>query len=135
MQAQELRGSVRGVVTDSTGGVVAGAKLLLRNINTNIQAERETNTNGAYLFDFITAGTYTLTIGHPGFRSYEQQNILVQTRSDITVDAKLEVGAVSETVRIEESPVSVNFNKTTMETTLDMKIVPVQLEMENAFSQ
>ena len=78
--------------------------------------------NGAYLFDFITAGTYTLTIEHPGFRSYEQQNILVQTRSDITVDAKLEVGAVSETVRIEASPVSVNFNKTTMETTLDMKM-------------
>jgi len=122
MKAQELRGSVRGVVSDSTGGVVAGAKLLLRNVNTNIQVERETNTSGAYLFDFITAGTYTLTVSHPGFRSYEQQNILVQTRSDITVNTKLEVGAVSETVRVEEAPVAVQFNKTTMETTIDMKM-------------
>ncbi|MBI2687878.1 MAG: TonB-dependent receptor [Acidobacteria bacterium] len=122
LQAQELRGSVRGVVSDPTGGVVAGAKILLRNVSTNIQVERETNASGGYLFDFVTAGTYSLTVTHAGFRTYQQQNILVQTRSDITVDAKLEVGAVSETVRVEEAPVAVQFNKTTMETTLDTKM-------------
>ncbi|MBM3785695.1 MAG: carboxypeptidase regulatory-like domain-containing protein [Acidobacteria bacterium] len=120
--AQDLRGSVRGSVFDSTGGVVTGAKLVLRNVNTNVSVERETGPTGTYLFDFVSPGTYSLTVNMSGFRGFVQENILVQTRSDITVDAKLEVGAVSETVRVDEAPVAVQFNKTTMETTLDTKM-------------
>ena len=120
--AQELRGSVRGTVFDSSGGVVAGAKLTLRNVNTNVAVERDSSASGAYVFDFVSPGTYSLTVGMQGFRGFQQDNILVQTRSDITVDAKLEVGAVNETVRVEAAPITVQFNKTTMETTLDTKM-------------
>jgi len=121
-QAQELRGSVRGTVYDSSGGTVAGAKLTLRNINTNVAVERDSSSTGAYVFDFVSPGTYSLVVGMQGFRGFQQDNILVQTRSDITVDAKLEVGAVNETVRVEAAPITVQFNKTTMETTLDTKM-------------
>jgi len=120
--AQELRGSVRGVVTDSSGSVVAGAQVSLKNINTNVQVQRETNTIGQYLFDFVSPGTYTLNVEMSGFRSFIHENILVQTRSDITVDAKLEVGQVTESIRVIEAPVTVQFSKTTMETTLDTKM-------------
>src|SRR5215216_344815 len=119
---QELRGSVRGVVTDSSGSVVAGAQVSLKNINTNVQVQRETNTDGQYLFDFVSPGTYTLNVEMSGFRSFIHENILVQTRSDITVDAKLEVGQVTESIRVTEAPVTVQFSKTTMETTLDTKM-------------
>ncbi|MBI3683288.1 MAG: carboxypeptidase regulatory-like domain-containing protein [Acidobacteria bacterium] len=120
--AQELRGSVRGVVTDSSGGMVAGAKMSLQNVNTGVQVDRETNTGGQYLFDFVSPGTYRLTVSRDGFRSFVQENILVQTRSDVTIDARLEVGTVTETVRVIAAPVTVQFNKTTMETTLDTKM-------------
>jgi hypothetical protein len=70
----------------------------------------------------VSPGTYTLTVSLDGFRSFVQENILVQTRSDVTVDAKLEVGTVTETVRVTEAPIAVQFNKTTMETTLDTKM-------------
>lgn len=120
--AQELRGSVRGVVTDSSGSIVAGAQVSLKNINTNVQVNRETNATGQYLFDFVSPGTYTLNVEMSGFRSFVHENILVQTRSDITVDARLEVGQLTETVRVTEAPVTVQFSKTTMETTLDTKM-------------
>jgi hypothetical protein len=120
--AQELRGTVRGTVTDASGGSVAAAKITLRNVNTNVSVERDTNANGSYLFEFVSPGSYTVGVTKPGFRGFVQENVLVQTRSDITVDARLAVGAVSETIRVEEAPVSVQFNKTTMETTLDTKM-------------
>ncbi|MEZ5353866.1 MAG: carboxypeptidase regulatory-like domain-containing protein [Bryobacteraceae bacterium] len=120
--SQELRGSVRGSVTDSTGGVVLGAKVTLRNTGTSVETQRETNANGQYLFDFVSPGAYTISVSLEGFRSFVQENILVQTRSDVTVDARLEVGAVTESVRVVEAPIAVQFNKTTMETTLDTKM-------------
>ncbi|MEZ5361695.1 MAG: carboxypeptidase-like regulatory domain-containing protein [Bryobacterales bacterium] len=83
---------------------------------------RQTNEVGAYVFDFVLPGTYELKVEVDGFRSFVQQNILVQTRADITVNAALEVGAVAETITVEEAPVAVSFNSTTMETTLDTKM-------------
>ncbi|MEX2262318.1 MAG: carboxypeptidase regulatory-like domain-containing protein [Bryobacteraceae bacterium] len=120
--AQELRGSVRGAVTDSSSAVVVGARVALRNVGTAVETVQETNTAGQYVFDFVSPGTYTITVALEGFRSFIQENILVQTRGDVTVNARLEVGAVTETVKVTESPVAVQFNRTTMETTLDTKM-------------
>jgi Carboxypeptidase regulatory-like domain len=120
--AQELRGSVRGVITDSSGSFVVGAQVSLKNISTNIQVQRESNDAGQYLFDFVSPGAYTLNVEMQGFRSFVQENILVQTRSDVTVNARLEVGQLTETIRVTEAPVTVQFNKTTMETTIDTKM-------------
>ena len=120
--AQELRGSVRGTVSDSSGSVVAGATVALRNVNTGVETTKQTSDQGTYLFDFVSPGMYSMKVELQGFRSFVQENIRVQTRSDVTVDAKMEVGSLSETIRVEESPVAVQFNKTTMETTLDTKM-------------
>lgn len=122
LEAQEVRGTVRGVVTDASGAVVPGAKVTLSNDNTGVEIHRETNEVGQYLFDFVIAGTYTLRVEAAGFRSFAQRNILVQTRGDVTVNVTLELGAVTETVTVEESPVAVSFNRTTMETTLDTRM-------------
>jgi hypothetical protein len=122
MDAQELRGSVRGTVTDSSGGVIPGARITLRNIGTAVETQQVTNTAGQYVFDFVPPGTYVLSVAIEGFRSFVQENILVQTRADVTVDARLEVGAVAETVKVTETPVAVQFNNATMETTLDTKM-------------
>jgi hypothetical protein len=57
-----------------------------------------------------------------GFRKYEQDNVLVQTRSDVTVDAVLALGSVNEKVTVMEAPVAVEFNTSTMELTVDTKM-------------
>ena len=120
--AQDLRGRVQGIVSDSTGAVIPGAKVSLRNVNTNITTEAETSATGQYVFGSVLPGTYELRVETEGFRSFVQQNILVQTRADVTVNANMELGAVAETVTVEETPVAVSFNQTTMETTLDTKM-------------
>ncbi|MGH8245708.1 MAG: carboxypeptidase-like regulatory domain-containing protein, partial [Gammaproteobacteria bacterium] len=120
--AQELRGRVQGIVTDSSAAVIAGANVTLRNDNTGVDTVRQTNTAGLYVFDFVPPGTYTMTVEMAGFRKFVQQNILVQTRSDVTVDAVLQLGTVAETVNVTASPVAVRFNTTTMDLTLDTKM-------------
>ena len=60
VRAQELRGSVQGVVADATGSVVVGAQVTLRNINTGIQVTRATGETGSYLFDLVSPGLYIL---------------------------------------------------------------------------
>ncbi|MBI3680346.1 MAG: TonB-dependent receptor [Acidobacteria bacterium] len=119
---QELRGRIQGVVTDSSGSVVAGAGVVLRNDNTGVSVQRQTSVAGSYLFDFVSPGTYTLTVELSGFKTFVQRNILVQTRADISVNATLTVGAVTERLTITEAPVSVQFTTTSMQTTLDTKM-------------
>ena len=120
--AQELRGRVRGIVSDTTGAVIPAANVTLRNVNTTVETVRQTNETGQYIFDFVLPGTYELKVEVEGFRTFVQQNILVQTRADITVNAAMELGAIAEVVTVEEAPVAVSFNSTTMETTLDTKM-------------
>jgi hypothetical protein len=119
---QELRGKVQGRILDNSGGVLVGASVTLRNVNTSVELHRLANEAGQYVFDFVSPGTYTLTVEMPGFSSFVQENILVQTRGDITVDAKMQVRTVSETVVVRDSPVSVKFNTSTMELTIDTKM-------------
>ncbi len=120
--AQDLRGRVQGIVSDASGAVIPAARVTLRNVNTSIEVVRSTNASGQYVFDFVSPGTYELQVENDGFRTFVQQNILVQTRADVTINARMELGAVAETVTVEETPVAVSFNQTTMETTLDTKM-------------
>ena len=120
--AQDLRGKIGGTVADASGAVIPGANVTLANDNTNVTSTAQTSVAGQYLFDFLLPGMYTVTVESEGFRTFRQENILVQTRADITVDAAMELGAVTETVTVEEAPVAVQFTTTTMETTLDTRL-------------
>ena len=99
---QELRGRVQGVVSDSSGSVIVGAAVTLKNDNTGVAEKKETGGAGQYLFDFVNPGTYSLTVSLQGFRTFVQQNVLVQTRADITVNAAMELGQVSEKITVTE---------------------------------
>ncbi|MEP7365384.1 MAG: TonB-dependent receptor [Acidobacteriota bacterium] len=120
--AQDVRARVQGLVTDSSQAVIVGAQVVLTNEGTNVSAVTKTNNNGQFLFDFVIAGNYTVTVELQGFRKFVTKNLLVQSRGDLTVDARLEVGSAAEAVTIEASPVAVQFNTSTMSLTLDKKM-------------
>ena len=93
--AQEYRGRVQGVVTDSSQAIVPGASVTLTNDATGVSNSRESDGNGRYLFDLVLPSRYTLTVEIEGFNRFSQSGILVENRSDITVNVALTVGAVS----------------------------------------
>ena len=66
--AQTSRGTVTGTVLDSSGAVVAGARVTLTGVDTGVKLSTESNDAGVYRFDAVDLGVYELQIVHPGFR-------------------------------------------------------------------
>ncbi|MDQ6663075.1 MAG: carboxypeptidase-like regulatory domain-containing protein, partial [Acidobacteriota bacterium] len=102
--AQDYRGRIEGIVTDQTKSVIADAAVTLLNVNTGIKTVRKTSDTGLYLFDLVDPGTYSVTIEATGFGVFVQENIVVQTRGDVTVNATLTPGAVRQNITVNETP-------------------------------
>lgn len=128
VSGQDYRAKVQGVVTDPTQAAVVGAKVNLKNIETGVEATKETSDTGAYLFDFVLPGTYSVTVENAGFNRAVQNNVSVLTRADVTVNIQLAVGGMSQTVNVTEAVSGVEFNTSTMTQTVEgnmLKDIPV----------
>src|SRR6185503_6196052 len=96
--AQVLYGSLVGNVTDSTGAALPGATVTIEQSETQFKRELVTDSAGAYHFTAVPSGTYTISVTMTGFRPLSRRNVPVSLNSVARVDAKLEVGQLSETV-------------------------------------
>jgi len=133
--AQDYRARVQGTVTDPTEATVGGAKVTLRNINTGIESVKESTANGHFLFDFVEPGTYTVSVEMPGFAKVTKENVLVQTRADVTVDFSIKPGAVVESVNVTTTAVQLQFNTSTRELTIDRKqLTDLPVKARNPFT-
>jgi len=121
--SQEFRGRIQGVVTDSAGAIAPGVTVTLKNTDTGVEATRATNEQGRYVFDYVDPGTYSLSTQLSGFKRFIQQNILVQQRGDVTVDVKLEMGTINESITVESTPVALQLNTSTRDLTIETKMV------------
>lgn len=122
LSAQNYRAKISGIVTDASGATVAGATATLLNVNTGIKVVRNTSETGLFLFDLVDPGTYTVTIEASGFVKFIQENVQVQSRDDVTVNAALRPGGVQETITVTDSPVAVQFNTASRDLTIDTKL-------------
>ncbi len=120
--AQEFRGRIQGIVTDSSQAVIPGASVTLTNVSTAVKTVRQTNEAGLYRFDNVDPGPYTITVEASGFSRFLQENVQVRSQGDITVNATLTPGQITETVTITASPVEVQFNQTNVTLTIDTKL-------------
>lgn len=100
--AQSYLGGVRGLVSDPAKAAIATAKVTLTNEGTSIVRSGLTNTSGEFVFSQVDPGTYTLAAESPGFRKVERHGVVVGTQEFLTIDLKLEVGAVTESVQVTE---------------------------------
>jgi hypothetical protein len=99
-QTQAANGSIEGTVSDVTGGVLPGVTVVVT--NTDVGAERLTVTNehGLYRAVLLPLGTYRITAELPGFKKFEQVGIQLSAGQTVVVNARLNVGEVSETVSV-----------------------------------
>ncbi len=108
LQAQGLTGQISGTVTDSGGGVLPGATVVIKNAGTNLTRETVTGADGSFLFPDLLAGKYDLTVTVSGFKTYEQKGISLASTERVGLRAiALEVGGVSETISVKAESVQV----------------------------
>src|SRR5436309_7763530 len=123
LRAQDYRARVQGTVTDQSKGAVAGAKVTLRSVATGVESTREADASGRFIFDFVTPGAYTLKVEMQGFSVFQQENITVLTRGDVTVNPELSVGGFTQTVSVAAEALALEFNTTTMAQTVTGKML------------
>ena len=99
--AQTVSGFISGTVTDPSGGVVSNAKITLTNEADGSQRETVTNEGGAFAFTSVQPGSYAIQIQQTGFKTFRQTNVKLTANERLPVNIKLDLGAVSETVRVE----------------------------------
>ena len=67
--------SLQGTVTDPSGGAIANATVALVNAETKTERTTTTGAQGEYRFQFLSPGTYTLTVSATGFARQEQTGL------------------------------------------------------------
>jgi Carboxypeptidase regulatory-like domain len=101
-QAQ-YRASIQGVVTDTTGAVVPGAKLTLTDNGTNEKQVRTSDASGVYNFNALPADTFTLVVERKGFQKKVLDKLALIPEQPNAINVQLVVGADSETVTVDAS--------------------------------
>lgn len=99
-QSAISRGAISGSVTDSSGAALAGASVAASNSATGLNLKTRTNSAGFYSFPSLGVGEYTLEISHAGFKTVAIQDVVVQVGQTTSANAKLEVGAVTQTITV-----------------------------------
>jgi len=101
-------GSIGGIVTDQSGSVVPGAKLILTNTAQGIPYQASTDTRGAYSFPSVPVGRYDLAVEVGGFAPYRRTGLVVDLNSALHVDLTLQVAGRQDAVTVTVvNPVSV----------------------------
>ena len=93
-------GTVSGTVGDSTGAVVSGAQVSIRDINTAANRSTTTNSQGFYEFLAVKPSTYEMTVEAKGFGKAVKQDIKVIVGLESRVDVALKPGTVTETIDV-----------------------------------
>jgi len=104
--AQSTLGTVRGTVTDPQGAAVRGAAVLVVDEATGVPRSIETDQEGRFEANNLRPGSYRVEVVTTSFKKFERTGLVVRTGGVAFVEAKLELGGVSETVTVSSDAVN-----------------------------
>ncbi|MBV8844375.1 MAG: TonB-dependent receptor [Bryobacterales bacterium] len=100
---QGERGTITGTVADPAGAVVASAAVEAKHVETGTVYDTATTNTGNYTLGQLPVGEYEVTVTVPGFKKFTRAGLSVQVAAIVRVDVTLEVGAVSDSVTVNEA--------------------------------
>ncbi|MBM3739838.1 MAG: hypothetical protein FJW39_29085 [Acidobacteria bacterium] len=100
--------SIQGLVADSSGAVVSGAKVTITNQDTGVSQTQTTNDSGNYTFLQVPVGTYGVKCEMTGFKAEVVSNLRVETAAQVRRNFAMQVGEVTETVEVSAGAVQLN---------------------------
>jgi hypothetical protein len=110
LQAQVVGGSISGSIIDASGGLVGGATVQVRNIETGTERKLVTDRNGRYSAPSLTVGTYSITASSAGFAPQQRTGISLVVGQSLSIDLQLTVGEVTQSVVVRDAPATVNLS-------------------------
>src|SRR5215470_13809541 len=122
--AQTFRGTILGMVTDSSGAAVPGAGVTIKNLDTGLTRTVSTSEDGSYAAPELPIGNYSVTVEKAGFKTGVVSGAKVEVSSERRVDFTLQPGQLSQTVEVqgEELPI-VESTSNTLGGIIESKVV------------
>ncbi|GGH06217.1 TonB-dependent receptor [Silvibacterium dinghuense] len=102
--AQEFRATLTGQVTDPSGALIRNAEVSAINVDSGTTYTGKTTDKGVYYIPYVLPGTYTVTATANGFKTAQQDKVLLLASQTFNQNFKLEVGTVSEKVVVNTAP-------------------------------
>jgi hypothetical protein len=99
--AQRTTATLRGVVTDPSGAVIAGAEVAAKGEETGFTRSTTTNSAGIYVFADLPVGTYRLDVSFAGFKSAARTRIQLNVADVRVADVQLQTGAITEAISVQ----------------------------------
>jgi Carboxypeptidase regulatory-like domain/TonB dependent receptor/TonB-dependent Receptor Plug Domain len=120
--AQVDRAIVSGVVTDAQGAVIAAGTVTVTNVATNVATTVKTNSAGNYLVVNLTPGQHLIEVEAPGLTK-GVQSVILEVGQRARVDFSLGVGALAETVTVDEATRLLNTSQAALGAVIDQNAV------------
>lgn len=98
--AQDPTGRILGTITDPKGGAIAGAKVTVTNIATQIHNEAVTDRDGSFQVLDLPIGSYKVEIEKSGFKKVAVEGQTLTINRALRVDVQMELGAATEVVEV-----------------------------------
>src|SRR4051812_6156915 len=118
-QSQITSGVIDGTVVDSSGGVLPGVDVEIRNVDTNLDRVLVTDRDGRFVVPQLPAGRYTVRLQLAGFATIVQENVLVTVGQTVRLTPTMRVSSIAETVTVTSSVETVDTARTAVANTLD----------------
>jgi Carboxypeptidase regulatory-like domain len=105
-------GGISGTITDEKGGVIPGASVTVRNLDTAIAQTTTSNGEGFYAFTNLPVGRYELEIISQGFKPYKRTGLVIDINTELRIDQELTVGEQAQEVVVSGTAVQVETEST-----------------------
>jgi single-stranded DNA-binding protein len=119
LRAQIATADIVGTVTDTSGGVVPAARVTATSIGTGIVYPGQTASDGNFLLTQLPVGHYRVTITKNGFKTYDVPDIGLTIGERVRQDARLEVGAATQTIEVQAEGVQLQTDSATVQSTIE----------------
>jgi len=106
LMAQDPRGTISGLITDSSSALIPGAAVRATNTETGVVASGVSNSQGAYEIPYLNPGAYKVEAEITGFKSWSRSGIELRMGDRIRLDVTLAPGDIKEVVEVQaQAPV------------------------------
>jgi hypothetical protein len=133
--AQTATGTIQGSVTDITGAVVPGAKVIIENVQTGVRQSTSANSQGKFLQPYLIPGEYKVTVEHSGFERHVTSEIRLSVQQTIALEIAMKVGEVTTAVEVSAEAAQLSTTTATVSTVITNKaMIDLPLNGRNPFS-
>ena len=122
-RAQTSNAQLSGLVTDTSGAVVAGAEIRAVNTATNVPYGGVSNGSGIYVLQELLPGPYTVTVIAAGFGTVRHSGLVLSTGDHLTQIFTLKPGAVEESVTVTASQTLISSDEASAADVLDNNMI------------